>query len=271
VGVEGHSTNSPIGTGVVGFGNATGGYFEAIGNSDTRGGVYGVGFETGVTGRSKLAADPDRAAGTGVYGENNLSGGIGVRGQASSGTGVQGFSTSGTGVYGYSASGWAGLFQGKVHVNGTLSKNAGSFKIDHPLDPANKYLSHSFVESPDMMNIYSGNVTTDKNGDALINLPAYFEALNRDFRYQLTVMGQFAQAIVASEIKDNRFTIKTDKPNVKVSWHVAGIRQDPYAKAYPIRVEEDKPIAELGHYLHPELYGQSEGKSINQRITEVLR
>ena len=42
-----------------------------------------------------------------------------------------------------------------------LSKSIGTFKIDHPLDPANKYLSHSFVELPDMMNIYNGNVMTD--------------------------------------------------------------------------------------------------------------
>ena len=50
---------------------------------------------------------------------------------------------------------------GNVDVIGTLSKGGGSFKIDHPLDPANKYLYHSFVESPDMKNMYDGNVTTD--------------------------------------------------------------------------------------------------------------
>jgi hypothetical protein len=40
-----------------------------------------------------------------------------------------------------------------LQVDGTVSKGGGSFRIDHPLDAANKYLSHSFVESPDMMNI----------------------------------------------------------------------------------------------------------------------
>jgi len=84
-----------------------------------------------------------------------------------------------------------------------LTKGSGSFKIDHPLDPAKKYLSHSFVESPDMMNVYNGNVTTDRHGFAIVTLPSYFEALNRDFRYQLTVIGQFAQAIVAEEISHN--------------------------------------------------------------------
>lgn len=158
----------------------------------------------------------------------------------------------------------AGAFDGKVSVNGTLEKAAGSFKIDHPLDPANKYLSHSFVESPDMMNVYNGNVTTDKNGDAIVKLPDYFEALNRDFRYQLTVIGQFAQAIVAEEIKDNKFVIKTDKPNVKVSWQVTGIRHDPYATANPIVVEQEKPSQERGSYLVPEVYGEPKSKSVSR-------
>lgn len=85
---------------------------------------------------------------------------------------------------GSNSSGYAGWFNGRVAVLGTLSKGGGSFKIDHPLDPANKTLSHSFVESPDMLNIYNGNVTTDADGFATVTLPDWFEALNRDFRYQ---------------------------------------------------------------------------------------
>jgi hypothetical protein len=142
---------------------------------------------------------------------------------------------------------------GDLIVGGTLTKGSGAFKIDYPLDPANKTLSHSFVESPDMMNIYNGNVTTDPKGDAQVTLPIYFGLLNRDFRYQLTVIGQFAQAIVASEIKENIFTIKTDKPNVKVSWQVTGIRQDAYANANRIQVVEDKG-QQRGTYIHPELF-----------------
>jgi hypothetical protein len=143
---------------------------------------------------------------------------------------------------------------GNLSVKGTLSKSAGTFKIDHPLDPANKYLSHSFVESPDMMNIYNGNVVTDSHGLATVELPGYFEALNQDFRYQLTVIGQFAQAIVAEEIANNHFTIQTDKPGVKVSWQITGIRHDAYAEAHRVVVEEDKPEKERGTYLHPELF-----------------
>jgi hypothetical protein len=155
--------------------------------------------------------------------------------------------------------------EGNVNVGGNLSKGGGSFKIDHPLDPANKYLYHSFVESPDMMNVYNGNVTTGKQGLATVVLPDYFEALNRDFRYQLTVIGRFAQAIVAKEVKHNRFTIKTSKPGVKVSWQVTGIRQDAYANAHRIQVEEGKPPQEQGRYLHPELFGAPPEQAIGMR------
>ena len=134
----------------------------------------------------------------------------------------------------------AGYFSGDVHVTGVLSKGAGSFRIDHPLDPENKYLSHSFVESPDMMNIYNGNITTDRSGYGTVTLPNYFDALNRDFRYQLTVVGQFAQAIVADKIRGNTFRIRTDKPGVEVSWQVTGVRKDKFAEENRIQVESDK-------------------------------
>jgi hypothetical protein len=67
-------------------------------------------------------------------------------------------------------------------VTGTLTRSGGSFKIDHPLDPENRYLQHSFVESPDMMNIYNGNAELDDQGRATVVLPEYFETLNGDFR-----------------------------------------------------------------------------------------
>ncbi|MBK8270174.1 MAG: hypothetical protein IPK83_18500 [Planctomycetes bacterium] len=135
---------------------------------------------------------------------------------------------------------------GNLTVSGTVSKGGGSFRIDHPLDPENKYLYHSFVESPDMMNIYNGNVVTDEDGRAIIELPDWFEALNSDFRYQLTVIGTFAQAIVAEKIHNGRFLIRTDVPNVEVSWQVTGIRHDPWAAQNRIPVEEWKPVQQRG-------------------------
>ena len=151
---------------------------------------------------------------------------------------------------------------GNLHVQGRLSAGVKTFRIDHPLDPENKYLSHSTVESPDVMNIYNGNITTDSEGNATVALPDYFEALNCDFRYQLTVIGKRAQATVASEIENNRFTINTDQPDVKVSWQVTGIRQDPSAKALLSSVEQEKPEAERGLFLHPEHYGYPRERGI---------
>lgn len=169
----------------------------------------------------------------------------------------------GIGVWGRSTDGLAGLFNGDVQVVGTLTKTSGGFKIDHPLDPANKYLYHSFVESPDMMNIYNGNVTLDANGEAWVQLPEWFEALNRDFRYQLTAIGAPAPNLhIAEEISSNRFKIAGGKPGMKVSWQVTGIRHDAYVNAHRIPVEEEKPALERGYFLHPELYGLNREKSV---------
>jgi hypothetical protein len=272
--VSGTSTN---GTGVVATGITgllgTGAGEDGVGVSASGNlGVYANGIAAGVYGVSTTSTG---VIGTstnyiGVYGSG---GATGVTGVSSSGPGVvaqsatawaldaYGTSTA-TGVLAGSASGFAAWFNGNVDVDGNLSKAGGSFKIDHPLDPSNKYLYHSFVESPDMKNIYDGNVITNGNGDAVVTLPKWFEALNRDFRYQLTVIGQFAQAIVGSEISHHQFSIKTDKPNVKVSWQVTGIRQDAWANAHRIPVEELKPGKERGSYLHPELYGAPEEKGV---------
>jgi hypothetical protein len=152
---------------------------------------------------------------------------------------------------------------GNLSVTGTLSKGAGSFKIDHPLDPANKYLSHSFVESPDMMNVYNGNIVLDAKGRAWVELPDYFEALNQDFRYQLTAIGAPGPNLyVAQEIRGNRFQIAGGKAGGKVSWQVTGIRHDAYANAHRIPTEEEKIGDDRGSYLHPELFNQTEAKRI---------
>jgi hypothetical protein len=144
---------------------------------------------------------------------------------------------------------------GSLHVGGTLSKASGSFKIDHPLDPANKFLYHSFVESPDMKNIYDGIVVLNKQGKAVVRLPDYFEALNQDFRYQLTAVGAPGHNLyIAREISGNKFVIAGGRPGAKVSWQVTGVRHDAYADAHRIVVEEAKPEKERGTYLHPELF-----------------
>lgn len=176
------------------------------------------------------------------------------------GIGVLGYSENGDGIYGYAnaavAGAYAGYFQGNVNATGSYS-----IRQDNPLNPANQTLSSVGVSSNQMLNVFSGNATTDANGEAVVRLPDYFDATNRDPRYQLTVIGQFAQAIIASKEKNNSFVIKTDKPNVEVSWQVTAIRNDPVARAYPFQAVQDKPADQRGTYINPELFGQPSSAS----------
>ena len=250
----GNSLVASGGVGVQAFGgrsdSASGGVgVRATGGSSMTGqGGTGAIINGGNSNNSGPGGDGLRAFGGFGTGATNI-GGIGI------------FARRGLGSDGATA-GLAGKFEGDVEVTGNLSKASGSFKIDHPLDPENKYLYHSFVESPDMKNIYDGNIVTDENGEATVTLPNYFEALNRDFRYQLTVLGTFAQAIVAEKIKGNRFVIRTNSPNVEVSWQVTGIRQDPWAQKNRIQVEVEKTNGERGFYLHPEAFDQPNERGI---------
>lgn len=267
----------PNSTGVRGISKGTGFYGIGVWGSQDGGGL-GV-FGEAVTGIGVLGVTSSTSSGTGVEG----SGVVGVKGRSANGGvdsyGVFGISTSqrGTGVYGRadtgsdaygvlgsSTSGFAGYFEGKVRVTGSLQKGSGSFIIDHPLDPENKYLYHSFVESPDMMNIYNGNIVLDAKGEAWVELPAWFEALNRDFRYQLTAIGApMPNLYVATPVTNNRFQIAGGQPGAQVSWQVTGIRQDAYANLYRIPVEENKRASERGTYLHPEAFGQPASKGVN--------
>lgn len=144
-----------------------------------------------------------------------------------------------------------GTFLGDVVIAGDLSVlGEKDFRIDHPDDPYNKYLFHASIESDDVLNQYSGNVTTDGNGVAIVTLPDYVQKINIDFRYQLTVIGIFAQAIISKEISNNTFEIKTDKPNVKVSWQITAKRNDSVMKGKPFRAIREKTGDDRGKLLY---------------------
>jgi hypothetical protein len=174
--------------------------------------------------------------------------------------------TDGDGVFGSSdgsTSGFAGNFNGDLNVSGTIFAGTKDFRIDHPLDPANKYLLHASVESSEMMDVYSGNAILDRGGQATVQLPPWFEVVNTDFRYQLTSVGVPSPGLyVAKEIANHQFTIAGGTPGGKVSWQISAVRNDPYAKANPLVVEQAKRPRERGYYIHPKLYGASEEKSI---------
>ena len=120
------------------------------------------------------------------------------------------------------------------------------------------------------MNVYSGTVVLNTEGQARVTLPDYFESINRDFRYQLTCIGGFAPVYVAEEIADHNFLIAGGQPGLKVSWEVKGVRNDAYMRTYGAPVELEKPAEQRGKYLQPELYGQSRDLGIHCTRHQVV-
>ncbi len=221
-------------------------------------------------------------SGYGVYGVNTGKG-VGIFGRSGDGIGIQGYSRSGIAICGltHEGSGLAAHLVGNVKISGNLQKAGGLSKIDHPLDPENKYLCHSAVESQDMKNVYDGVVVLDDKGEAIITLPDWFGALNKDFRYQLTAIGAPGPNLyIAEKISDtntksdngnskgngNHFKIAGGTSGMEVSWQVTGIRKDPWASVHRVVVEEDKPDRERGYYMHPELYHQTVEKGISHLL-----
>jgi hypothetical protein len=155
-------------------------------------------------------------------------------------------------------------------LSGPTPQTAKQFVIDHPLDPENKYLVHSSIESSERVNIYSGNVLLDDNAEALVQLPDWVEALNKDFRYQVTCVGKPAPVYIKEEISEGSFTIAGGMPNVKVSWQLTGVRDDSWARTNQFKVEEEKPDNEKGFFRNPQLFGQNFARSIHYARNEEL-
>jgi hypothetical protein len=283
IGVAGQATGSQ-GDGVMGTASGTNG-IGVVGDATAFGGtgVFGRGSSTGVYGIVQGATGVTYGVrgwayspnGFGVYGEGSAASGpsVGARGIAYSpgGYGVQGvvLHTTGvnTGVYGQtnSPNGWAGYFSGRVHVQGNLSKTGGSFLIDHPQDPANKTLEHSFVEAPERLNVYRGNVSLDAQGGATVRLPRYFHALNTEYSYQLTPIGPTSSVLhIAREINPaGTFRIAGGSPGQRICWQVTGARQDAWAQKHPLRVERSKKRKDRGKYLNPEVFGKPRSASMH--------
>jgi len=156
-----------------------------------------------------------------------------------------------------------GLGDWAVFANGNMgASGVKPFMIDHPLDPENKYLLHYAAEGPEPYNLYRGVVTTDASGRAVVHLPDYFEAANKDFSYYLQPIGTFAQVIVEEEVRNNEFVIRTDKPNVKVSWMVLATRNDPYVRYFWKPTVIEKSPEQRGKYLIPQVYGKDDSYGI---------
>lgn len=206
------------------------------------------------------------SSGTGVFGHANATTGTtyGLYGRSDSvsGTGVYGWAsdvTVGSTIYGvYGRASAATLGFGVYALGDMGASGVKPFRIDHPLDPENKYLLHYAAESPFPQNFYNGNVRTDEQGFAWVELPDYFDQVNTNFKYVLTVIDNsedFVMAKVTNEIQNNRFRIRTSKPNIKVSWRVDADRNDLRIRANRPTDERVKTGTERGKYQHPEYYG----------------
>jgi len=109
-----------------------------------------------------------------------------------------------------------------IYVHGTL--HVASLKTDASRSFGGRAQEMS-VQSPEMMTMLSGISVMDLSGEARISVPASFDELNQDFRYQLTTIGSFAAVYIAQELQNNSFHIAGGKPGMRVSWQITGVRR----------------------------------------------
>ncbi len=121
-----------------------------------------------------------------------------------------------------------------VDINGTLSKTAGSFKINHPLDDS-KNLYHGFIEGAEYGLLYRG-VAVLANGTITVNIdrtcgmsPGTFEAIAQNPTIQVQNMTGFI-SVRPTEITGADFTIETPNTNSgdTVNWVVYAERKDKF-------------------------------------------
>ena len=167
---------------------------------------------------------------------------------------------------------FAGYFDGNVRVrNGTFDVVSGTknFLIDHPLDPENKTLRHSAVESPENLCMYRGKISLGSSGRKLVKLPDYFAALTKEDEATviLTPIGKEAFG-VSYEWKDDydSFTVYGEA-NSEVSYMVLADRDDPAIHLLKLPVEEEKGAGnfEKGQYLTPEAYENDGEGSLSKK------
>jgi hypothetical protein len=141
---------------------------------------------------------------------------------------------------------YAGSFRnnaiGDLHVHGNLSKNSGTFLIEHPL-PEKKdthNLCHSFIEGPKADLIYRGKAILE-NGIKTINIDTVsnmtegtFAVLNGDVQCFTTNESDWDN--VKGSVDGNILTIESQNTfsTSTVSWMVIGERRDPYMLNAPI-------------------------------------
>ncbi|NOY50973.1 MAG: hypothetical protein GXO88_10485 [Chlorobi bacterium] len=261
-GVFANSTDLIYGTGCIGVGNAGIYYLFDDGNGHQGSGGAFTGKYVGVAAWASQANNSS----IGVYGRYNGNGSY-------DGTGVYGIAITSNSNRGYGVYGEGNRYG--IYANGDMGASGSkSFAIDHPLDPENKILKHYSIESPEVLNMYRGNIILDQKGEAVVRLPDYFNEININFSYQLTAVGMAAPGIfVKNEINEKgEFKIAGGNAGQKISWTVFADRNDPYMKTNRDKEVDvlEKPDYEKGKYITPKLYGQPESKGIFFRAADGL-
>jgi hypothetical protein len=117
-----------------------------------------------------------------------------------------------------------------------------------------------------MKTVHDGVVKANAKGEAVVELPEWFDAVNKDFRYQLTPIGKSAPTLfVQREVDNNAFRIAGANPGQKVSWQLTGVRKDVWAEQNRVQVERDKKGAERGTYLFPKGFDKPASKALGFR------
>ena len=122
---------------------------------------------------------------------------------------------TGTGTSGYlpmwTASGTAltdsiiNQYESVIIVSGSIKAITKSFKIDHPLDPENKYLEHGSLEGPEHGIYQRGRASGYK--EVKVSMPDYFMALGED-SYSIQITPRVNANLYVSESNVKGFKVK---------------------------------------------------------------
>jgi len=264
--IQGETNSSSTSVGAV-VGSTTGAAYavaaQAAATSTAQTAIYGSNLRTnGGHGVQGIGFN-------GVVGETNYSEGNAVFGENyDQGTPANGIGTAGTGYWGVVGEDrYLGAVGGAIGVlaNGELAATGTkTFMIDHPTEPENKFLRHFSAESNEVLNIYRGNVTFDANGEAVVEMPDYYDLINKNPSYQLTPIGGYMQLFIKEKLENGQFVIGGGTVGAEASWTVYAERNDPYLQQYPFHrdVEIEKREGQKGKYLMPQLYGESMDKKM---------
>lgn len=266
-GQNNNGTGSGNACGVIGDGN----YGVWGQTSYGQAGVFGLNTRTtgghGVWGQgvNGVVGESVQINGYGVWGSNTATTdpGTGVAGVGVTGVAGQSTNTSlSYGVYSYDDGGIYNQLDvgGNFYAGGTKS-----FRIDNPLDPKNKFLIHYSIESNEVMNVYRGSVQLDANGQAIVKLPDYFSAINKNFSYNLTPVGAPAPNLyIKQKIQNGEFVIAGGTANQEIDWVVYAERNDKYMQQHPEyrETQPEKTGRYKGKFVHPQVWGQPASKGI---------